>query len=75
MSHLEHRGHSQCVLFSSVSWSEKERDMSVLYVNLLARVTLPPDSGDANLGSILHHVLVRDTGSVQHSLGTHTKIH
>lgn len=34
----------------------------------LAGVTLPPDSRDAHLWRILHHLPVRNTGAIEHSL-------
>ena len=36
--------------------------------NLLARVALPPDGRNADMGSILHHLTVGNTGAVEHSL-------
>lgn len=36
--------------------------------HLLARIALPPDSRDADMRSILHHITVGNTGAIEHSL-------
>jgi hypothetical protein len=59
--------HSRCVLSTAVSL-EDAIELCLLKDHSLARISLPPDRGDSHMGSVLHHVSVRDARGVQHSL-------